>query len=336
MRVILETLRFTCINHPCYSITRSQIINLTVAAESLSKDNLLSCFLRVSTMMVIENTCTCIRRRLVTPSVRACKVHHPGVSVLMSQIWTRALCPSAVPGATCCFFFFIIEFSDPSRVNHLQKHDNNIYSATTTELIAITNMQSRFQFFPSILASLALAALLQILEPNPTTIEAIKCYVCQSNIDPKCADPFDNLTLPITDCDAYPRADLVAKSEYDLVEEKSFFLSFGQQPTARPLRATMCRKIRQKVNGEWRTIRGCGYLGAPGNSAPESSETNNCHIRHGNYDIFMESCACNSKDGCNASIGKLDIGASHLILLLSSLATTMLYFISNLNNHHHQ
>lgn len=195
-------------------------------------------------------------------------------------------------------------------------------------------MQPKFKLLHSMSACiLALAALLQLMHQKPTTVEAIKCYVCQSNIDPKCADPFDNLTLPITDCDAYPRADLVPKSEYDLVEEKSFFLSFGQQPVVKPLRATMCRKIRQKANGEWRTIRGCGYLGPPGNAPLESSDTNNCHIRHGTFDIFVESCACNSKDGCNASVGKSDMIAMTDILLssLSALAisTTLCHFVSS-------
>lgn len=131
--------------------------------------------------------------------------------------------------------------------------------------------------------------------------EAIKCYVCQSNVDPKCADPFDNLTLPITDCNAYPRADLAPKTEFDVIEEKSFFLSFGQPASVKPLRASMCRKIRQKVNGEWRTIRGCGYLGSVGESSELSGSK--CEMRHGTYDIFMEICTCNTKDGCNAAVG---------------------------------
>lgn len=150
-------------------------------------------------------------------------------------------------------------------------------------------------------------------------VDAIKCYVCQSNVDPKCADPFDNLTLPITDCDAYPRADLALKTEYDVIEEKSFF-SFGQQPPVKPLRATMCRKIRQKVSGEWRTIRGCGYLGSPGDSQ-ELQES--CQIRHGTHDIFMETCACNSKAGCNAAPGSPNLTgpsmATKLVILWMTL-----------------
>ncbi|CAG4951722.1 unnamed protein product [Colias eurytheme] len=52
----------------------------------------------------------------------------------------------------------------------------------------------------------------------------IKCWSCRSSNDPKCADPFDNSTVPITDC----------KQEKGL----------RHLPGVRP---SMCRKIRQKV-----------------------------------------------------------------------------------------
>lgn len=59
----------------------------------------------------------------------------------------------------------------------------------------------------------------------------------------------------------------------------------------------MCRKIRQKVNGEWRYFRSCAYLGEPGIEGDERF----CLMRTGTYNIFMEYCTCNSKDGCNAA-----------------------------------
>jgi len=55
---------------------------------------------------------------------------------------------------------------------------------------------------------------------------AIKCWVCRSDSDPKCADPFDNSTVPITDCSQEPKLNI--SKEYQEVK------------------ATMCRKIRQK------------------------------------------------------------------------------------------
>ncbi|CAH4030085.1 unnamed protein product [Pieris brassicae] len=74
-----------------------------------------------------------------------------------------------------------------------------------------------------------------------STVLCIKCWNCRSSNDPKCADPFDNSTVPITDC----------KQEKGL----------KHLPGLRP---SMCRKIRQKVNGEWRYIRDCAYLGEVG------------------------------------------------------------------------
>lgn len=164
--------------------------------------------------------------------------------------------------------------------------------------------------------------------------DAIKCYVCQSNIDPKCADPFDNFTLPITDCDAYPRADLVTKTDFEAVEEKSFFLFSGSAPPVKPLMANLCRKIRQKVNGEWRTIRGCGYLGSTGDLNDNSHSS--CHVRHGTHDVFMETCICNNKAGCNGSAGLFKfswmdssfrawIGVLAIQMLVSLISSMYLY-----------
>uniref|UniRef100_A0A224XZC1 Putative conserved plasma membrane protein n=1 Tax=Panstrongylus lignarius TaxID=156445 RepID=A0A224XZC1_9HEMI len=124
---------------------------------------------------------------------------------------------------------------------------------------------------------------------------SIKCWVCRSDSDPKCADPFDNSTVPITDC----------KQEDDL----------SHLPGVRP---TMCRKIRQKVNGEWRYFRSCAYLGEPGIKGDERF----CLMRTGTYNIFMEYCTCNSKDGCNSAIS-LCSGISSLAIILF----TLLWFV---------
>ncbi|XP_076633567.1 crooked [Colletes latitarsis] len=105
-------------------------------------------------------------------------------------------------------------------------------------------------------------------------VDSIKCWVCRSDSDPKCADPFDNTTVPITNC----------KQEPDL----------EHLPGIRP---TMCRKIRQKVNGIWRYFRSCAYMGEPGIGGDERF----CLMRTGTYNIFMEYCTCNSKDGCNTA-----------------------------------
>ena len=63
----------------------------------------------------------------------------------------------------------------------------------------------------------------ELIQVNNILGLSIKCWVCRSDSDPKCADPFDNSTVPITDCN----------QEKDL----------EHLPGVRP---TMCRKIRQK------------------------------------------------------------------------------------------
>lgn len=63
------------------------------------------------------------------------------------------------------------------------------------------------------------------------------------------------------------------------------------------LKSTMCRKIRQKVEGEWRTIRGCAILGEPGEG---TGNEHHCLVQRGTWDIYIEYCTCNSKDGCNS------------------------------------
>ncbi|CAG9863462.1 unnamed protein product [Phyllotreta striolata] len=103
---------------------------------------------------------------------------------------------------------------------------------------------------------------------------SIKCWDCRSDADPKCSDPFDNTTFAITDC--------ATLKELDYLK--------GVLPT-------MCRKIRQKVHGVWKYIRSCAYLGEPGIAGDERF----CLMRTGTYNIFMEYCTCNTKDGCNTS-----------------------------------
>ncbi|XP_973708.2 uncharacterized protein crok [Tribolium castaneum] len=101
---------------------------------------------------------------------------------------------------------------------------------------------------------------------------AIKCWDCRSDADPKCADPFDNTTFAITDC---------KQQRLDFMPD---------------VKATMCRKIRQKFHGVWKYIRSCAYLGEPGIQGDERF----CLLRTGTYNIFMEYCTCNTKDGCNS------------------------------------
>ncbi|CAH1376011.1 hypothetical protein MTP99_017394 [Tenebrio molitor] len=121
---------------------------------------------------------------------------------------------------------------------------------------------------------------------------AIKCWDCRSDADPKCADPFDNTTFAITDC-------------------KQQHLEFLPG-----VKSTMCRKIRQKLHGVWKYIRSCAYLGEPGIQGDERF----CLLRTGTYNIFMEYCTCNTKDGCNGG-SKVSLSP---FLILSTVATLVM------------
>ncbi|GAB1866125.1 hypothetical protein CAJAP_07204 [Camponotus japonicus] len=123
---------------------------------------------------------------------------------------------------------------------------------------------------------------------------SIKCYVCRSDNDPKCTDPFDNTTYHMTNC----------------AEEKDL----AHLPGVRP---TMCRKIRQKVHGEWKYYRSCAFMGEPGIGGDERF----CLMRTGTYNIFMEYCTCNSKDGCNLAPYQHE----NWLLLLIGLVTAVRY-----------
>ncbi|RWS28611.1 uncharacterized protein B4U80_05374, partial [Leptotrombidium deliense] len=70
-------------------------------------------------------------------------------------------------------------------------------------------------------------------------VNCIHCWSCSSELDPKCADPFDNTTDYLFKC-----------------PDKNINGIWQQ--------SKLCRKIRQKVEGYWRTIRGCAYFGEAG------------------------------------------------------------------------
>ncbi|XP_054168067.1 uncharacterized protein LOC128965399 [Oppia nitens] len=148
-----------------------------------------------------------------------------------------------------------------------------------------------------------------------TPVVSIKCWVCHSDADPKCADPFDNSTLPIKDCREVKYSHLTVDDEYERLTydyEKRHGLKPDKPRPSKLLEATMCRKIRQKIHGNWRTIRGCAFLGQPGEG---TGNEHNCLYRQGTHDIYQEYCTCNSKDGCN--VGALGSPIFKLIVIMT-------------------
>ncbi|XP_015906755.1 UPAR/Ly6 domain-containing protein crok-like [Parasteatoda tepidariorum] len=98
--------------------------------------------------------------------------------------------------------------------------------------------------------------------------ECLHCWECNSKHDPNCGHPFKRHTVALTDC------------------SQRFI------PHNMSIGATICRKITQKVRGEERIIRSCGFYN------PEDAGT--CISRAGTHMVFMHYCQCEG-DGCNNS-----------------------------------
>jgi len=103
------------------------------------------------------------------------------------------------------------------------------------------------------------------------TGSAIKCWECNSHYDRNCGDPFGNETFALTDCD---------QRELEHYPNQ---------------KASVCRKIIQKVRNDYRFVRGCGWL-----SGQTEKESTNCFKRSGTFNVLVQYCSCD-QDGCNAS-----------------------------------
>lgn len=119
--------------------------------------------------------------------------------------------------------------------------------------------------------------------------QAIECYHCNSEYDPRCGDEFDPFSLGKVNCTIW------AKPEG--IEEE----------------ATLCRKITQKVYGKVRVYRGCGYL-------KEERDDKECVKRSGTHDVFAVYCACTT-DLCNGAVPVHS--ATTITLLFGALAATI-------------
>jgi len=111
------------------------------------------------------------------------------------------------------------------------------------------------------------------------TVEAIKCWDCNSRNNPPCGDSFDNYTVGLVDCDQ--RQDLVSHLDRQIGREVG--------------KASICRKTVQTVEGVTRVIRGCGWL-----PNDQGLEGRTCFKRTGTANIQVTHCVCQG-DGCNSA-----------------------------------
>jgi len=121
-------------------------------------------------------------------------------------------------------------------------------------------------------------------------VVAIKCWDCNSLYNPECADPFKPDQFDKMDC------------------SQRFWPQFKNQP------GNICRKVVQKVNGQYRYIRGCGTVE---DEDKKVGATEHCVTREGDqFSLLVESCSCQGNDGCNHA-GHL--AANHLTILIPML-----------------
>ena len=91
---------------------------------------------------------------------------------------------------------------------------------------------------------------------------------------------------------------------------------------AAPSRATMCRKEMQRVGDAWHTFRSCAFIGSPGEG---TGNENVClEVSHTSH-VHLESCTCNSRDGCNHGSG---LAPSSLLLLVTAACILSFFFPS--------
>lgn len=130
-------------------------------------------------------------------------------------------------------------------------------------------------------------------------VEALKCYQCNSKLDPRCGEPFNNYTIALVDCDQQRENDIPHLNDKELgilnreLDEEGNPVKDAdkdQKPTS------LCRKTMQTINDELSVVRGCGWVKNFGNL-----RNRKCFSRTGTHQIQMYHCVCQGKDGCNGA-----------------------------------
>ncbi|KAH9412567.1 hypothetical protein DERP_006529 [Dermatophagoides pteronyssinus] len=143
-----------------------------------------------------------------------------------------------------------------------------------------------------------LMTIIMIMMPLATM--AIKCWDCNSMINRGCDDPFKPDDFAMADC---------SQKHLSRFPDKE---------------GNICRKTLQKINDEYRVIRGCGYINDTFDTIPPGAEIENeCLRRTGTFSVMVEFCICNGEDGCNHGLKNNSINNILLIIMLSLLIIIM-------------
>ncbi|KAK3923736.1 Protein quiver [Frankliniella fusca] len=118
-------------------------------------------------------------------------------------------------------------------------------------------------------------------------VDAITCYDCNSEYDPRCGDPFDPYTLGQIDCNERQALDHLSGAN-----------------------ATLCRKLVQKIGLKVRVVRTCGYI-------EDAERDGGCVSRSGTHDVNVLYCSCKG-NLCNAAPRLRLSGAQQLLLVFAA------------------
>jgi len=110
--------------------------------------------------------------------------------------------------------------------------------------------------------------------------QGIKCFSCNSHYDRNCADPFNNYTTELVNCEQE--------------DHRMTHLPLINGTTRHT--ANICRKTVQIVENEERIIRSCGWL-----PNTESMKDRECFTRTGTHQVMVYHCVCRG-DGCNSGM----------------------------------
>ncbi|XP_067009816.1 UPAR/Ly6 domain-containing protein crok-like [Anabrus simplex] len=121
--------------------------------------------------------------------------------------------------------------------------------------------------------------------------ETIRCYVCNSNQDARCADPFLNLSSGI-------KPVVCGTSPGDTQSIANFIARLGEQPAAPepPRQPAACQKIDIKVLGRTVTGRGCSQ------AAMERVHPCDSFKLLATTDLVLEYCGVCETDDCNMAV----------------------------------
>lgn len=131
-------------------------------------------------------------------------------------------------------------------------------------------------------------------------VGALKCFQCNSKLDPRCGEPFNNYTIALVDCDQQRENDIPHLDDKELnlynreLDEEFNPIKDDDKTDKKP--KSLCRKTMQTINDELSVVRGCGWVKNFG-----SLRNRKCFSRTGTHQIQMYHCVCEGKDGCNGA-----------------------------------